>query len=311
MRRYQMCPAEFTFSLLAISLFILVFHGTAAALQIQVGSVDAHPGDDIAVEITVDGYDQEQVAAVAFTLSYSLEDLTLTGIESDFFDTFSSQWSSLTPSPNPLPPVSVTVNNQTYTQPVLANTFSGSPLGKTLISGARVMAGTPTVLFTLHLTVNGAAEPGVYPLSISPTTINNVSAGYDETGTLIPVLYDALAEESNLGSAYPGYLPDIVNGVVNVQMPFIDTDHDGMYDQWEIDNFGDLTTANATSDYDKDGYTDLQEYLNAFYPVETDPDGDVYDPLVKNAPGGTGYNPVSKSSFWLMMLPAILGGGQP
>jgi hypothetical protein len=150
----------------------------------------------------------------------------------------------------------------------------------------------------------------MYPLSISPTTINNVSAGFDENGTLIPVLYDALGGESDLSSAYPGYLPDIVNGVVNVQMPFIDTDNDGIYDQWEMDHFTNLTTADAVSDYDQDGYTDLQEYLNAFYPVETDPNGDVYDPLVKNVPGGTGYNPVNRRDFWLLMLPAILSGGK-
>jgi tetrahydromethanopterin S-methyltransferase subunit G len=67
-----------------------------------------------------------------------------------------------------------------------------------------------------------------------------------------------------------------------------DSDSDGIVDSWEQTYFGNLTTANATTDYDRDGYTDLVEYLN-----ETDSEVDTYgasfDPTVVNAPGGTGY----------------------
>jgi hypothetical protein len=47
----------------------------------------------------------------------------------------------------------------------------------------------------------------------------------------------------------------------------IDIDGDGIEDGWEISNFGNLTTATATSNYDGDGMSDLQEYL-----THTDPD---------------------------------------
>jgi hypothetical protein len=40
-----------------------------------------------------------------------------------------------------------------------------------------------------------------------------------------------------------------------------DSDRDGIPDAWELDHFGNLTTANATSDKDGDGFGDLQEYL--------------------------------------------------
>ncbi len=40
-----------------------------------------------------------------------------------------------------------------------------------------------------------------------------------------------------------------------------DTDGDGIDDQWEMDHFGDLTTADATSDTDLDGFSDLHEFL--------------------------------------------------
>ena len=65
-----------------------------------------------------------------------------------------------------------------------------------------------------------------------------------------------------------------------------DTDADGIADAWEIEHFGDLQTADATSDYDRDGYSDLHEYLNRGI---LDEEGNSYDPTVKNPPGGPGW----------------------
>ena len=47
-----------------------------------------------------------------------------------------------------------------------------------------------------------------------------------------------------------------------------DTDGDGIADGWEYLNFGDLSTANAASDNDKDGATDLAEYLAGTNPKD-------------------------------------------
>lgn len=47
-----------------------------------------------------------------------------------------------------------------------------------------------------------------------------------------------------------------------------DTDGDGIADAWERTWFGNLTTANASSDYDHDGSTDLQEYLAGTSPTD-------------------------------------------
>ena len=57
-----------------------------------------------------------------------------------------------------------------------------------------------------------------------------------------------------------------VIGARNRQVVFIDdeaadTDGDGIADWWENLYFGNLTTANATSDYDSDGVSDLNEFL--------------------------------------------------
>ncbi len=64
------------------------------------------------------------------------------------------------------------------------------------------------------------------------------------------------------------------------------------------------------SDSDGDGYSDMLEYQ---YMLENrlDLNGNPYDPLVANPPGDEGYvNLNPKSSFWIMMRPAILSGSQ-
>jgi hypothetical protein len=53
----------------------------------------------------------------------------------------------------------------------------------------------------------------------------------------------------------------------NGNVTIIDIDDDGLDDLWEILNFGDLEQ-NATSDYDKDGFTDLQEFENKSNPTD-------------------------------------------
>jgi hypothetical protein len=48
-----------------------------------------------------------------------------------------------------------------------------------------------------------------------------------------------------------------------------DTDHDGMADNWELTHFGTLawgSVSDSSSDFDGDGYTDLEEYLNGTNP---------------------------------------------
>jgi Bacterial TSP3 repeat len=65
-------------------------------------------------------------------------------------------------------------------------------------------------------------------------------------------------------SANCGWI-SLSNAVAYVQtdsiQPGVDTDGDGIPDAWELQHFGNLTTANATSDYDGDGVSDRDEYL--------------------------------------------------
>jgi Ca2+-binding EF-hand superfamily protein len=51
--------------------------------------------------------------------------------------------------------------------------------------------------------------------------------------------------------------------------PVIDSDCDGMDDQWELDNFGNLDR-DGTGDADEDGISDLDEFLNNLNPLGSD-----------------------------------------
>uniref|UniRef100_UPI0040562C65 hypothetical protein n=1 Tax=Candidatus Electronema sp. TaxID=2698783 RepID=UPI0040562C65 len=77
-----------------------------------------------------------------------------------------------------------------------------------------------------------------------------------------------------------------------------DSDSDGIDDALELQYFPNLETASAFSDYDQDGYSDRQEYLNSLA-GQKDPHGADYNPKVRNAPGGIGHT--GKTSF----LPAV------
>ena len=49
--------------------------------------------------------DPVDIAGAAFTIQYDGASLTLSAVESDFFDTFANQWTALSPNPSPqMPP---------------------------------------------------------------------------------------------------------------------------------------------------------------------------------------------------------------
>jgi hypothetical protein len=248
-------------------------------------TIAATEGDSFTVQITVDS--GSEIAGASFTVTYDTNNLTLDEVESSFFGTFADQI---------VTPESVTVDTETYYSPLVYAASTGG----SMLAAARIDNGSTddTLLFTLTFSATGSS--GTYPISVSQSVITNVDAGYtsdpDDEDNLIPFFVGID------GDTYPTHTVSTINAVtVTVSAEFVDTDNngagDGIDDNWEIANRPDGVNADdddvleyytATDDYDGDGYSDYQEYLNSVN-GETDPDGASYDPAMKNASGGTGY----------------------
>ena len=78
----------------------------------------------------------------------------------------------------------------------------------------------------------------------------------------------------SLAPGSPGDYHSVDSGNNSHWFEFIDSDGDGIDDTWELDNFGDLTTADETTDFDNDGLLDIDEFLNGTDPKNPDSDGD-------------------------------------
>jgi hypothetical protein len=235
-------------TLIAILIALVVFKSySLAALTMTVGNGNADVDQAVQITITVD--DPTGIAAAAFTLTYDISHITLTDIQTAFFDTFQNQWNAIDPIPDPLPPISVQVDDTTYTQPLFK---------KDLPSGTMIVAArcTPadnsnSTLFTLSFVLNQGAPHGIYPVGITSSTISNTDAGYDENGEFVPILIGAdSTKDATDPLAFPVLLdPDdqnvggtLVAGSVTFGIiPGADTDEDGILDDGDnsgsIDNF--------------------------------------------------------------------------
>jgi serine protease len=142
-----------------------------------------------------------------------------------------------------LPTISLVtpVNNATYASPASFN----------LSATATDKDGSVTlVTFYANGTAIGTSKSSPYSFSWS-----NIPAG---SYTLTAVATD------NFGARATS---DPVTINVSDTEP-TDSDADGIADSWEMRWFGNLETANAISDYDGDGLSDLQEYLSGTNPKD-------------------------------------------
>lgn len=190
------------------------------------------------------------------------------------------------------------VGGVTYTSPVVYKLLPG----KAILADARVKAGqVEPILFDLTFTVGQNVPDGRYPITIEAADVNNASGGYPATGEKLPILIGAVEGEKDMSKAFPVLPVTLNSGVIVVRNGNVDAEQDGIDDNWEQNMFGNLDVANAFTDWDRDGYSDVQEYLNQLA-GETDPKGNVYNPKEKNAAGGTGYTAISVSLPWLQLL---------
>ena len=239
-------------------------------------------GDPIEAQIVVD---DAAIAGASFTVVTSaplIPNTTDNAVTSDFFDTFVNQ-GLLDPTAGD--PAYVTVDSEDYYSPIVEHTPSS---GQLMIAAARVEngSGTDAPILSLHFE---AAATGNYSISITQSIISNVDAGYEATGEAIPYL---VAID---GADYVSYgtteKPVTTYGATVIVLDFVDSENggtgDGIDDNWELLYVATTDVLTATGDYDNDGYSDYQEYLNR---NELDPSGNPYDPTIANAAGGTGYS---------------------
>ncbi len=145
-------------------------------------------------------------------------------------------------------------------------------------------------------------------INLTRAAEETVTYAYDQLNRLVRVEYvgrgSIVYRYDNAG--------DITKlSILSTGSTVVDTDQDGIADDWEMAYFNNLTSASALTDTDGDKYSDLWEYLNGKNGI-LDSSGNPFDPLVSNRPGGSGYRVgLQSGQFWLLVLPAILGhGGQ-
>lgn len=207
---------------LACAVFAAIVLGStsafAAATQLTVSDVSSSAGGTATVTITANSGD---LAGAAFTVTFdsAVFSITAADITSDFFETFAAM--GITPD-------TVTVESTTYDKALVSNPPADS--GTVLIAAANAAekgtAGEDAVLFTLNFAVAADATEGDYPIGITPTTLNNTSAGYSADGEQIDLLVGI--DEASTETPYPARLTagkaadNITAGTVDIVPPNVD-----------------------------------------------------------------------------------------
>lgn len=115
-----------------------------------------------------------------------------------------------------------------------------------------------------------------YPITIHPVTelervlLPDVGASrrLDENGKWVPnrdAVDERLVHEYRSGTGKMVYSIDDVGGfpVIDAGTPYVDTDRDGMPDAWEKARGLNPRKNDSAGDRDRDGYTNIEEFINA------------------------------------------------
>ena len=259
-------------------------------------------GDDLYLNIIVN--DATGVAGCAFTLNYPTQVLTAPAISADGTPVTAGEITSIFPF--------------TFTDPDTLETTdthreNSSQEGKIYFSGAAIDtddggplydSGTDVVLFTVKFTVKDDAPFGNFDFSLTQTELFNLDAGYgtDNNGNgtydegidekdKVPVLVGTLDnQDPNWGGEdLSDDFPVLLETMDPVTLQAKTLDNDSIDDDWEIQHFGNLHTADNTTDFDQDGYLDRYEQPTQFGGNDTDPNDQDdpyaypnYDPTTDN-----------------------------
>lgn len=199
------------------------------------------------------------------------------------------------------------INNMFIKGPMTTELLAWKPRttakGPELLPGSVYEQGTVTEGFTTvrgdPQSVYAAARFTPYSLTTEQTAQEAYTRVISEAGAILPLrdsadqrIIDNLLQRTG---AFPNgsdlVWPELASGPVS-----LDSDQDGMPDAWEQQHFGTTSRGAAddsSGDYDQDGYTDVEEYLNC-----TDPNdrGDL--PINEEPPKEAVYQ------TWLVLLQA-------
>ena len=170
---------------------------------------------------------------------------------------------------------------------------SGTPIGNSALADHVVASSEPSagvrrvVIYSMSKALIGNGPLISIPFSI----VHGAAVGEKNL-----ILSNAVMSNAGGGAVVP---TSLVPGSIIVA----DTDHDTIPDSWEISIFGDLATADQTTDYDHDVLLDKEEFNRNTDPKDSDTDNDGMsdgwevrnrlDPLIGDAsldPDGDGYS---------------------
>jgi hypothetical protein len=147
--------------------------------------------------------------------------------------------------------------------------------------GIQIYSGSPEIT---HCSISDTLK-GIYVQSGDPVIYGNQLAGNASYGLHNNSTTTLLAQYNwwgHLSGPYhattnPDGKGDTVSDYVDYD-PWVldnsDMDADSIPDQWEIDFFNDIDTIDDTTDYDRDGLSDSEEYTYDTDPTDTDTDND-------------------------------------
>jgi len=262
----------------SISLFavfgIFSFASAGCNLSLQATSdgstpkTEFQPGDDLYLNILLD--DPTDVAGCVFTLMYPAD--VVTG-------------PATTGEGTPVTPGDIVSSFPFTYDSTETHRENASESGKICFSGAAINTTTgggiyasaqEIVLFTVKFSVRNNAPFGHFQFSLTQTELWNLEAGYgtdnntngqydpgvDEKDT-VPVLVGAVDNQDpdwdNLAEAFPILLGGDTTPFTPLSLVLLVPDDDSIDNDWEMQQFGNLDTADDTTDFDQDGYLDRYE----------------------------------------------------
>jgi hypothetical protein len=139
------------------------------------------------------------------------------------------------------------------------------------------------------------AAPTTNGISTNNVDFNKRAAYYN---------YYFVSQDGSKGVHNPKYAAALLRTSIDaLTQGFLDVNHNGVPDTWEIESFGSLSYMTATSDTDSDGVSDRQEWAAGTNPNAKDSDSDgVWDGAELMA----GSNPNSSSSSPMTNMVTIL-----